>query len=157
MVEDVLDDGFTIKRGYEGYEAGTPDISAGIGLGAAVDYLVRIGIEKIHEHEMMLTRRLLEGLEDIKGLQVYGLGFCSPEARGGVVSFGIEGLMPHEIALMLDQVSNICIRSGHHCCIPLMRHLGQKHGTARASLYLYNTEEEIEKLLMTLEQIARMA
>jgi len=157
MVEDVLDDKFTIKKGYEGYEAGTPDISAGIGLGVAVDYLARIGIDRIHEHEMRLTRMLLEGLEDIKGLQVYGPGPRSPEARGGVVSFGIEGLLPHEIALMLDQVSNICIRSGHHCCIPLMKHLGLKHGTARASLYLYNTEEEIEKLLMSLEQIARMA
>jgi cysteine desulfurase/selenocysteine lyase len=157
MVEDVLDDGFTIKKGYEGYEAGTPDISAGIGLGAAVDYLVRIGIDKVHHHEMRLTRRLLEGLEDIKGLQIYGPGAHSPEARGGVISFGIEGILPQEIALMLDQASNICIRSGHHCCIPLMRHLGLKNGTARASLYLYNTDEEIEKFLGTIEQIARMA
>ena len=157
MVEDVFEDSFTIKQGYEGYEAGTPDISAGIGLGAAVDYLARTGMEKIHEHEMMLTRKLLSGLEGIEGLQVYGPGSDSLKMRGGVVSFGIEGLLPHEIALMLDQASNICIRSGHHCCLPLMRHLGLKNGTARASLYLYNTEEEIEKLLGTLEQIARMA
>jgi len=157
MVEDVLDDGFSIKKGYEGYEAGTPDISAGIGLGAAVDYLIRIGIDEIHEHEITLTRRLLRGLEGIEGLEVYGPGADSPAERGGVVSFGIEGLLPHEIALMLDQASNICIRSGHHCCIPLMRHLGLKHGTARASLYLYNTDEEIEKFLGNLEQIARMA
>lgn len=106
---------------------------------------------------MMLTRKLLNGLEGIEGLQVYGPGSDSLKMRGGVVSFGIEGLLPHEIALMLDQASNICIRSGHHCCLPLMRHLGLKNGTARASLYLYNTEEEIEKLLGTLEQIARMA
>ena len=157
MVEDVFDDGFTFKRGYEGYEAGTPDISAGIGLGAAVDYLARIGIDEVHDHEMSLTRRLLKGLEGIGDLEVYGPGADSPVERGGVVSFGIEGLLPHEIALMLDQASNICIRSGHHCCIPLMRHLGLKHGTARASLYLYNTDEEIEKLLGNLEQIARMA
>ena len=157
MVDDVLDDGFVIKKGYEGYEAGTPDISAGIGLGAAVDYLERLGIERVHEHEMGLTRRLLRGLEGIRGLEIYGPGADSLEARGGVVSFGIEGLLPHEIALMLDQASNICIRSGHHCCIPLMKHLGLKHGTARASLYLYNNEEEIEKFLGTLEQIARMA
>ncbi len=157
MVEDVLDSGFIIKKGYEGYEAGTPDISAGIGLGAAVDYLVRIGMDKVHDHEMRLTRKLLRGLEGIGGLEVYGPGADSHEARGGVVSFGIEGLLPHEISLMLDQASNICIRSGHHCCIPLMRHLGLRHGTARASLYLYNTDEEIEKLLGDLEQIARMA
>ncbi len=78
-------------------------------------------------------------------------------ARGGVVSFAVEGLLPHEVALMLDQASNISVRSGHHCCIPLMKHLGLKYGTVRASLYLYNTEDEIEKLLATLEQIARMA
>ncbi len=78
-------------------------------------------------------------------------------ARGGVVSFAVEGLLPHEVALMLDQASSISVRSGHHCCIPLMKHLGLKYGTVRASLYLYNTEEEIEKLLATLEQIARMA
>jgi cysteine desulfurase/selenocysteine lyase len=96
-------------------------------------------------------------LDGLGGLEVYRPGADSPVERGGVVSFGIEGLLPHEIALMLDQASNICIRSGHHCCIPLMRHLGLKHGTARASLYLYNTDEEIEKLLGTLEQIARMA
>ncbi len=74
MVEDVFDDGFTFKRGYEGYEAGTPDISAGIGLGAAVDYLARIGIDEVHDHEMSLTRRLLKGLEGIEGLEVYGPG-----------------------------------------------------------------------------------
>ncbi len=157
MVEDVRDGEYVIKNGYEGFEAGTPDISAGIGLGAAVDYLTRVGVENIHDHEAHLTGRLLKGLEEIEGVQIYGPGPESSEARGGAVSFGIEGLLPHEIALMLDQASNISIRSGHHCCIPLMKHMGLKYGTARASLYLYNTEDEIEKLLAALEQIARMA
>jgi cysteine desulfurase/selenocysteine lyase len=158
MVQDVGNDGYEIKKGYEGYEAGTPDISAGIGLGAAVDYLTRVGIEDIHHHEQRLTEKLLEGLQEIEGVVVYGPDpGSSQQARAGVVSFAVEGLLPHEVALMLDQASNISVRSGHHCCIPLMKHLGLKYGTVRASLYLYNTKDEIEKLLATLEQIARMA
>jgi cysteine desulfurase/selenocysteine lyase len=164
MVQDVGSPGegddfsYEIKPGYEGYEAGTPDISAGIGLGSAVDYLERIGIDEIYRHEQRLTDRLLSGLEGIKGVLVYGPKTGSDqETRGGVVSFSVEGLLPHEVAMMLDQVSNISVRSGHHCCIPLMKHMGLKYGTVRASLYLYNTSEEIDKLLEALEQIARMA
>lgn len=161
MVQDVGDLGdefsYEIKPGYEGYEAGTPDISAGIGLGSAVDYLARIGVDEIHQHEQRLTSRLLDGLEGIKGVEVYGPKTGSrQEERGGVVSFSMEGLLPHEVALMLDQASNISVRSGHHCCIPLMKHMGLKYGTVRASVYLYNTSEEIDKLLAALEQIARM-
>jgi cysteine desulfurase / selenocysteine lyase len=157
MVADVHDGDYEIKKGYEGFEAGTPDISAGLGLGAAVDYLTRVGLDEIHNHEKKLTAKLLAGLQEIKGVEVYGPTGSSLRQRGGVVSFNVDGLLPHEVALMLDQASNICVRSGHHCCIPLMKHLGLKYGTVRASLYLYNTEDEIEKLLATLEQIARMA
>jgi cysteine desulfurase/selenocysteine lyase len=162
MVQDVADvpqGSYEIKKGYEGYEAGTPDISAGLGLCAAVDYLNRVGVGEIHHQEKRLTAKLLEGLQQIKGVQVFGPAepASSRQERGGVVSFAVEGLLPHEVALMLDQASSICVRSGHHCCIPLMKHLGLKYGTVRASLYLYNTEEEIEKLLATLEQIAGMA
>ena len=156
MVEDVFDGGFVVKSGYEGFEAGTPDISAGIGLGAAVDYLTRAGVKEVHEYEMQLTRKLLEGLQNIAGIEIFGPGLDSSEARSGVISFGVDGLLPHEVALMLDQASNISVRSGHHCCIPLMKHLGLKYGTVRASLYLYNTADEVEKLLTALEQIARM-
>ena len=156
MVEDVFDGEYEIKQGYEGFEAGTPDISAGIGLGAAVDYLTRAGVEEIHKHEMRLTRKLLEGLEKIAGIRIFGPGLDCSEMRGGVVSFSVDGLLPHEVALMLDQAANISVRSGHHCCIPLMKHLGLKYGTVRASPYLYNTEDEIDKLLAALEQIARM-
>jgi cysteine desulfurase/selenocysteine lyase len=152
------DGDYDIKPGYEGYEAGTPDISAGIGLGRAVDYLTRVRMEEIQSHEKRLTARLLEGLQEIKGVRIYGPDrTSSQEKRGGVVSFAVEGLLPHEVALMLDQAAGISVRSGHHCCIPLMKHLGLKYGTVRASLYLYNTEDEIEKLLAAVEQIARMA
>ncbi len=155
MVEDVSPGGFTIKKGYEGFEVGTPDISGGIGLGAAVDYLEMVGRETIKSHEMVLTKRLLEGLQQIEGVEIFGP--VDMKDRGGVISFNVSGLMPHEVALMLDQVSNIAVRSGHHCCIPLMRHLGLKYGTVRASTYLYNTAEEIDMLLSATEQIARMA
>jgi len=155
MVEDVGNCDYEIKKGFEGFEAGTPDISGGIGFGAAADYLTRVGMEEIHDHERQLTRRLLVGLQEMDGVEVYGP--LNPEDRGGVVSFNVRGLMPHEVALVLDQASNIMVRSGHHCCIPLMRHIGLKYGTVRASLYLYNTTEEIDKLLGAMEQIAGMA
>ncbi len=153
-VEDVHGCGYDIKKGYEGFEAGTPDISGAIGLAAAVDYLMRVGLEEIHDHEERLTRKLLTGLEEIEGVEIYGPR--DTKDRGGVVSFNVQGLMPQEVAMMLDHASNIMVRSGHHCCIPLMRHLGMKYGTVRASLYLYNTEDEIDQLLAALEQIARM-
>ena len=154
MVEDVGDRHYEIKPGYEGFEAGTPDISGGIGLGAAVDYLKNVGIEEIHRHESKLTKRLLQGMQAIKGVDI--VGSRDLKSRGAVVSFNVSGLMPQEVALMLDSASNISVRSGHHCCIPLMKHLGLKYGTVRASMYLYNTKEEIDKLLSTVEQISRM-
>lgn len=157
MVEDVEGSEFRVKTGYEGFEAGTPNISGGIGLGAALDYLGKVGVEAIRSHEAQLTKRLLCGLAEIKGVEIIGLQPHSPAERGGVVSFNVSGLLPHEVAMMLDQASNIMVRSGHHCCIPLMKHLGLKYGTVRASLYLYNTLDEIDKLLAAMEQIARMA
>ncbi|MCX6675869.1 MAG: cysteine desulfurase [Methanothrix sp.] len=155
MVEDVDDHDYDIKQGYEGFEAGTPDISGGIGLGAAVDYLKNVGLEEIHRHESKLTKRLLQGMQAIEGVDI--VGSQDLKSRGAVVSFNVSGLMPQEVALMLDSASNISVRSGHHCCIPLMKHLGLKYGTVRASMYLYNTKEEIDKLLSTVEPISRMA
>lgn len=154
MVEDIQGEIYQIKRGYEGFEAGTPNISGGIGFGAAVDYLKNVGIDEILRHEQKLTRRLLEGLQEIEGIEVYGPR--DTKDRGGVVSFNVRGLLPNEVALMLDEASNIMVRSGHHCCIPLMKHLGLKYGCVRASIYLYNTIEEIDKLLVTIEEIAEV-
>jgi cysteine desulfurase/selenocysteine lyase len=154
MVEDVSTDGFETKDDYEGYEAGTPDIPGGIGLGKAVDYLVEARMEEVKAHEIKLTVKLLNGLQEIEGIEVYGS--LNSQERSGIVSFNIKGLMPHDVALMLDHASNIMARSGHHCCIPLMKHMGLKNGTVRASLYLYNTDEEVERLLMTVDDIAKM-
>jgi cysteine desulfurase/selenocysteine lyase len=110
--------GYEMKEGYEGFEAGTPDISGGIGLGAAADYLKRAGIEEVALHEKKLASKLLKGLQEIKGVEIYGPKDVN--GRGGVVSFNVLGLLPREVALMLDQASDISVRSGHHCCIPLM-------------------------------------
>ena len=153
MIEDVSTDACRLASGYERFEAGTPHIAGGIGLGRAVDYLESVGMDALQEHEARMTTRLLEGLLDIRGVEVYGSH--DPKERIGVVSFNIEGLNPHDVALMLDDAAGIMVRSGHHCCIPLMKHLELKMGTVRASLYLYNTEEEIERLLEVVREIAR--
>ena len=154
-VEEVDLEGYTLKRGYEGYEAGSPDVAGGIGLGAAVDYLRHAGMEEIALHEGRLTRRLLAGLLDIEGVEVYGS--VDSRERVGIISFNVAGVSPTEVAHLLDEGSDIMVRSGHHCCMPLMRHLGLPAGTVRASLYLYNTSEEVEELLAAVEEISKMA
>ncbi|MHC1623717.1 MAG: aminotransferase class V-fold PLP-dependent enzyme [Candidatus Methanospirareceae archaeon] len=155
MIESVSRDGYTLASGYERFEAGTPHIAGGIGLGRAVDYLNGVGMGKIRTHEGRLAKRLLEGLKGIEKVHVYGS--TNLNERIGVVSFTINGLHPHDIALMLDEASDIMVRSGHHCCMPLMEYLGLKEGTVRASVYLYNTEEEVDTFLETVEGIAKGA
>ncbi|MBI3036359.1 cysteine desulfurase [Candidatus Woesearchaeota archaeon] len=131
------------------FEAGTPNVAGAVGLTAAVDYLEGIGVENIHEHEKMLTKMAMEKLRQIDELTIYG-----PEAarRGGLVSFNINGIHPHDVSAMLD-AEGIAVRGGHHCAMPLAKLLGIT-GTARASFYLYNTQEEIEKLAEALETAA---
>jgi cysteine desulfurase/selenocysteine lyase len=153
-IEVVSQEDYQLTGGYERFEAGTPHISGGIGLGRAVDYLIELGMEKLSEHEARLTRRLLEGLLDIEKVQVYGSTHL--DERIGVVSFTINGSHPHDVALMLDEAADIMVRSGHHCCMPLMTYLGLEAGTVRASLYLYNTMEEIDTFLTTVEEIAKV-
>lgn len=154
MIEAVSQDDYTLAGGYERFEAGTPHIAGGIGLGRAVDYLNDVGMEKIRVHEECLAKILLEGLQGIEKVQVYGSTNLSE--RIGVVSFTIGGLHPHDIALMLDEASDILVRSGHHCCMPLMHYLGLEDGTVRASVYLYNTEEEVDTFLEMVEGIAKV-
>ncbi|MDP2797240.1 MAG: aminotransferase class V-fold PLP-dependent enzyme [Methanoregula sp.] len=153
MVETVTGTGFTTAGGYQKYEAGTPNIAGGIGLGAAAGYLEKIGMEKIQRHEEALTTRLINGLSQNKKIKVYAPR--RPEARIGVVSFTVDGFHPHEVAQQLDEMADILVRSGHHCCQPLMESLGLPDGTVRASLALYNTAEEIDMLIATLEELTR--
>ena len=153
MVESVSADGYVPLGGYEKYEAGTPNIAGGIGLGVAAEYLMAKGMERIHRHESTLATRLIDGLQGIESVRVYAPR--DPDARIGVVSFTIEGMHPHEIAQQLDDQAEILVRSGYHCCQPLMESLGLPDGTVRASLALYTTEQEIDLLLAAVRAISR--
>ena len=150
-IDDVSLEDYKLKDNYDRFEAGTPNIAGGIALGRAVEYLENIGMKDIRKHEEKLIKKLVLGLEEIENMEVYHPDL---EQRIGVISFNVESLNPHDVALMLDDFSNIMVRSGYHCCMPLMKELGVK-GAVRASLYLYNTEDEVETLLRTIEDIAR--
>lgn len=153
MIDDVSLNGYELTKGYERFEGGTPNIAGVIGFGRAIDYLKKIGMDKIKDHEAKLTERLLEGLLEIKRVEIYGS--LNSKERIGSVSFNIKDLNPHDVALMLDEASNIMVRSGHHCCMPLMKYFGLKEGTVRVSFYLYNTEEEVDRFLETVKEITK--
>ena len=128
------------------FEAGVPNMAQAVGLGAAIDYLTKVGMANIHNHEMELTNQLLSGLKHMQGVQV--VGPTDMQDRGGVVSFVIDGVHPHDVGQVLDQYG-IAVRTGHHCAWPLMRKLNQV-GTTRASFHLYNTASDVNKLLTTI-------
>ena len=127
------------------FEAGTPNVAEAIGLGAAVEYLERIGMEEIFRHDQALARYALDGLRDLDDVELYG---PEGEDRGGIVAFNVAGVHPHDVATALDQ-EGIAIRAGHHCAQPLMGALGAQ-STARASFYLYNTEAEVDRFVAAL-------
>lgn len=124
------------------FEAGTPDVAGAIGLGAAIDYLQGLGMENVRQHEMELTGYALQELSKIDGMYIFGPR--DPRIRGGVISFNMLDVHPHDVGTILDQ-EGIAIRAGHHCCQPLMRWLDVP-ATARASFYVYNTKEEVDAL-----------
>jgi len=134
------------------YEAGTPNIAGGIGLGAAVQYLSALGMEAVYRHERRLLEYALEKLLKIEGALVYGPHDF--EDRLGVISFNVEGLHPHDLAGVLDE-EGIAVRSGHHCAQPLMKRLGMDN-TARASFYIYNTEDDVDRLIEGIERAKRL-
>lgn len=128
------------------FEGGTPIIAGAIGLGAAIDYLQSVGMDKIQEHEHQLVEYAMNKLSEIDGLTIYGPKEASK--RAGVLTFNIDGVHPHDVATVLD-TEGIAVRAGHHCAQPLMKWLNVT-ATARASFYLYNTEDEIDRLVMGL-------
>ena len=130
------------------FEAGTPAIAEAIGFGAAADYVTGVGREAIHAHEQVLAGYALERLEEIPGVRVFG---PPAERRGGVVSFTLDGVHPHDIAQVLD-ADGVAIRAGHHCAMPLHARLGLP-ASARASFYLYNTESEVDTLVRGLYKV----
>jgi len=128
------------------FEGGTPTIAGAIGLGAAIDYLESIGMNEIQNHEHQLTEYAIGKLSEIDGLTIYGPKEISK--RAGVVTFNIDGVHPHDVATVLD-TEGIAVRAGHHCAQPLMKWL-HVTATARASFYLYNTKEDVDRLAMGL-------
>jgi cysteine desulfurase / selenocysteine lyase len=128
------------------FEAGTSAVAEAIGLGAAIDYLAAIGMEAVRRHERDLAAYALERLPEVEGLTLYGPP--SPERRGGVLSFAIDGMHPHDVAELCDRRA-VCVRAGHHCAQPLMRTLGVG-ATARASFHVYNSREDVDRLVEAL-------
>jgi len=153
-IADVGLDYYTLAESPMKFEAGTPAIAEAIGLGTAVDYLKEVQLKNIEAHERKLVKRMYQGLVDVPSVEVYGPKKL--EHRTGIVSFNVGDLNPHDVALALDVSADIMVRSGHHCCLPLNKELLKlREGTVRASLYLYNTEAEVEKLVSTVNEIAR--
>ncbi len=149
MIERVELERSTYKDPPHRFEAGTPNIADAIALGVAVDYLQAVGMEGVREHEKALVRYALAQLAEVRGVRVYGPK--DPELRGGALAFTLEGVHPHDVAQVLDE-QGVCVRAGHHCAQPLHRVLGLA-ATARASVYLYNTPEDIDALVRGLERV----
>ena len=143
MIASVDLDGATWNELPYKFEAGTPPIAEAVALGVAVEYLGALGMERVRAHELALTTHLLERLAEIPGLRV--VGPPRAEQRGGLASFTIEGMHPHDIAELANR-EGVCIRAGHHCAQPLMRCL-HVDATARASVGIYNTSAEIDALI----------
>ena len=141
MIKKVTLNGFSTNSIPYKFEAGTPAIAQAIGFGAAVDYLSSIGMDRIFAHEKKLISYAMESLSDIPGLRIIG---PSAEGRGGVISFTLDKIHPHDVAQILDE-SGIAVRAGHHCAMPLHEKLHLEAST-RASFYFYNTKDDIDEL-----------
>lgn len=143
MIETVTMESSTYLPAPKRFEAGVPNMAQAVGLGAAIDYLTKIDLDVIHKHEMELTKRAIEGLSGISGLRIIGPKDLS--MRGGVISFEVEGIHPHDLGQALDQFG-IAVRTGHHCAWPLMRRF-KSVATTRASFYLYNDNQDVDDLI----------
>ena len=143
MIETVTMTGATWAPAPKKFEAGVPNMAQAAGLGAALTYLTKIGIESVHSHELELTSHLLAQLSEVEGLKI--VGPTSMESRGGSISFTYGDIHPHDLGQFLDS-QGIAVRTGHHCAWPLNRKMGVV-ATTRASLYLYNTIEDCDALV----------
>jgi len=152
MISDVDLHHSTWAEVPQKFEAGTPPVAEAVGFGAAVDYLSAIGMDAVREHEVGLTAYALERLSAVPGLTLHGPADVA--ARGGVISFTLADIHPHDLATILDQ-QGVAIRAGHHCARPLHRLLDVP-ATARASLYVYNTREDVDALLAGLGEARRL-
>jgi cysteine desulfurase / selenocysteine lyase len=151
MIRDVAIEGSTWNDIPWRFEAGTPNVAEAVGLGAAVDYLEALGMDRVRAAEADLTAYALKRLGEVQGLRVYGP--AELEHRGGVVSFTLGSVHPHDVAQVLDE-EGIAVRAGHHCTMPLHRRLGVP-ATTRASFSVYTTTHEVDALVAGLEKTAR--
>jgi cysteine desulfurase/selenocysteine lyase len=151
-IVDVDVGSYTLDKGPAKFEAGTPAIAEALGLGTAVEYLNNIGINKIEEYERKLTKELHKGFEQIDGVTVYG---SNPKNKIALICFNINDFAPRDVSIELDKLAKIMVRAGHHCALPLIKSIAGKTGTVRASAYFYNTIEEIDLLVQTIEEIVK--
>ncbi len=131
------------------FEAGTPNIVGAIALGTAIDFIKKIGMKNITNHSIALTNYLNDKFKEMKFVKVIG----NPKIRLGIIPFIVEGAHPHDVALLLDN-RGVCVRAGHHCAQPAMRHFGVET-TLRVSFGVYNNEEDIDKFLFNLNDIKK--
>ena len=151
MISEVTFEGARWNELPWKFEAGTPAIAQGVGLAAAVEYLQGLGLAAVQAHEHTLVQYALERLGQMRDVEIYG---PAADQRGGVVSFNLHGLHPHDMASILDQ-HGVAIRAGHHCAMPLMQVLGI-NGTCRASFYVYNSVDEIDVLVEAIGEARRI-
>ncbi len=151
MIKKVTLEGFTVNDIPHKFEAGTPAIADAIGFKAAVEYLNAIGMDEIFEHEKNMTKYAYDRLSEISGIQILG---PSGEERGGVLAFTLDGIHPHDVAQILDS-EGIAVRAGHHCAMPLHQKLKAQAST-RASLYLYNTVEDVDALTAGIQKVKKI-
>ena len=143
MIEYVYEQSATFAELPSKFEGGTQNVEGAVGLGAAIDYINEIGIEKIDKIEKDLLIYAIDKLDKLPYVTIYGPK--NLEHRGGIISFNIEGVHPHDVSSVFDSL-NVAIRSGHHCAQPLMRFM-DINATCRASFYFYNTKEDVDKLV----------
>ena len=151
MIDHATIESATWAKAPKKFEAGVPNMAQAVGLGAALNYLTKIGMGKIHAHEEILVERALTGLQNISGVEI--IGSKTSVNRGSAISFTIEGVHPHDVGQVLDDLG-IAVRTGHHCAWPLMQEL-KLNATTRASFYLYNTPEEVDVFLDGINQVKK--
>lgn len=150
MIADVFLDYSTYAEPPSRFEAGTPAIGEAIGLGKAIDYLLGIGMQRIHEYELELANYLYQSLSSVSNVRIYGPAPNTTSGRAALCSFTVENVHPTDIATFLDQQHGVAVRSGHHCAQPLHHYLGT-NASCRASLYFYNTKDEVDAFIKGLE------
>ncbi len=153
-IEQVKTDSVVWAKPPRKFEAGIQHYAGIIGLGEAAEYLKRVGLKNIEQHERELAKIAMDGLSDVQNMRIYGPKDVSK--RTGIFTFNARGVTPHQVAIMLDKMKGIAVRSGVFCAQPGMEHIGACDGAVRASFYLYNTKKEVETFTETVKQIVQL-